>query len=118
LLSLFFINSYIPKYSHYKPISETNHTSNSPLAIVHQKSKYLRHIKQAKQTLQRKQSCIQEQSFALVTWFYRYGFVWMFFVLYCCPVVFNSSILNSSFAITPVVTGNGQTGAGLAPQDP
>jgi hypothetical protein len=57
-------------------------TSNSPLASVHQKSKHLRHIKQAKQTLQRKQSCVQEQSFAIVTWLYHYGFIWYFFVLY------------------------------------
>jgi hypothetical protein len=68
-------------------------TSNSSLAIVHQKSKHLRHTKQAKQTLQRKQSCVQEQSFACVTWFYHYGFLSAFFVLYFCPVVFNSSIL-------------------------
>jgi hypothetical protein len=53
-------------------------TSNSSLASVHQKSKHLRHIKQ---TLQRKQSCVQEQSFAIVTWFYHYGFISVFFVL-------------------------------------
>jgi hypothetical protein len=93
-------------------------TSNSPLAIVHKQSKYLRHIKQAKQTLQRKQSCAQEQSFAIVTWLYHYGFIWYFFVLYFCPVVFNSSILNSSFAITPVVTGNERRARVLRKQDP
>jgi len=93
-------------------------TSNSSLAIVHQKSKHLRHIKQAKQTLQRKQSCVQEQSFAIVAWLYHYGFIWYFFVLYFCPVVFNSSILNSSFAITPVVTGKTRRARVLRKQDP
>jgi hypothetical protein len=64
---------------------------------VHKQSKHLRQIKQTKQTLQQKQSCVQEQSFALVTWFYHYRFISVFLP---CMVVRLYLILNSFFAFT------------------
>jgi hypothetical protein len=85
------------------------------IASVHQQSKSLRHIKQAKQTLQRKQSCVQEQSFACVTLFYRYGFVWYFL---SCIFVRLYLILSSFFAVTPVVTGNERRARDLRLQGP